>query len=441
MQNIDKITKDVSSGESHEASLNVHVVAPTPRSIASLRTNLSLMEEILERENMFAALKRVMRNKGCAGEDGMEVSELKPYLKDNWLNIKTGVLNGNYRPSRVLRVEIPKANGGKRVLGVPTVIDRLIQQASAQVLQKYIDPEFSHHSYGFRPKRSAHQAVLEGKEFIKMGLKQVVDIDLEKYFDTVNHDRLMTKLQGMISDQRVLDLIRKFLNSGIDLEGGVGVPQGSPISPLLSNIYLDELDKELEHRGHKFVRYADDCRIFVRSNKAAVRVMASVSHYLAARMKLRVNEAKSNISVSANILGFAIVKSKIWVSRGNIEGFKDKVRQLTKIRGGKSLREVIKSLKPVINGWYEYFKIQESKGLFKDLDGWIRRRIRAIYYKQLKHGATRVGEFMKQGISYERAYKTAFSSKKAWHMSRMDVMHEILNSKKLKGMGLVSLAR
>ncbi len=441
MQNIEKITKDRGNGEFHEISLNVHKKAPTPRSIANLRTKLSLMEEVLERDNMLEALRRVRKNKGCAGKDGMEISELPRYLKENWLNIKASILQGKYKPTGVLKLEIPKPKGGIRILGVPTVVDRLIQQATAQILQRYIDASFSNHSYGFRPKRSAHMAVIEAKKFITKGHNHVVDIDLEKYFDTVNHDRLMTKLRGMISDQRVLDLIRKFLNSGIDIEGGDGVPQGSPISPLLSNIYLDELDKELEERGHKFVRYADDCSIFVRSKKAAERVMENISHYLLGKMKLKVNKTKSNIGPTANLLGFVITDEKIKVSESNIKKFKDKVRQLTPIRGGRSLVEVIRSLKLFINGWYEYFKIQEHKDLFKSLDGWIRRRLRAIYYNQLKNGRTRLVEFMKRGIKYERAYKYAYSSKKAWHSSRSDVMQEILNNNKLKGMGLVSLAR
>lgn len=442
MHNIEEIAKEESSGESHEGTPKARLARITPRNIEILRSQAKLMEEIFESTNLRSALKKVRQNKGCAGEDGMDVSELEPFLKANWPDIKASLFAGSYKPCKVMRVAIPKSSGGQRLLGIPSVLDRFIQQAIMQVLQRYIDPTFSALSYGFRPNRSAHQAVRKAKEYMEEGYEYAIDIDLEKYFDTVNHDRLMSKLKSMIGDQRVLNLIRKYLNSGILNEmGGEGVPQGSPLSPLLSNIYLDELDKELEKRGHKFVRYADDCKIFVKSQKSADRVKASISRYLSRKMKLKINEAKSNIGKTSYILGFIINKDQIKVSAENIKKFKDKIRKIAKIKGGKSMTQVIKQLKDQINGWYEYFKIQEIKNLFQSLDGWIRRRIRAIYYKQLKNGTTRLAEFLKNGISYDRAYRCAYSSKKAWQVSRFDVMQQILSNKILKGMGLVSLMR
>ncbi|MDX2049561.1 MAG: group II intron reverse transcriptase/maturase [Rickettsiaceae bacterium] len=339
-----RVAKSERNGESQEASLKAHASETTPRLIEELKNEGKLMERILERGNMQAALKRVRQNKGCAGEDGMEISELNPYLIENWPKIKASLLSGKYKPNKVKEVEIPKRNGGKRMLGIPTVLDRLIQQAIMQVLQGYIDATFDQRSYGFRPNRSAHQAAKKAKRYMEEGNEYAIEIDLEKYFDTVNHDRLMNKLNGMIKDQRVLDLIRRYLNSGIEMSVGEGVPQGSPLSPLLSNIYLDELDKELAKRGHNFVRYADDCNIYVKSHKAAERVKAGIKQYLECKMKLKVNEAKSRINKTNNILGFAISKEVIKVSEENIKKFKERIRELTKIRGGQSMTTTIKKL-------------------------------------------------------------------------------------------------
>lgn len=411
----------------------------TPDRVKKLIDNQKLMEEILTRENMLASLKRVRANKGCPGIDGMKVSELVPYLQAKWTVIKTELLAGNYKPKATKTIKIPKKDGKHRELKVPTVIDRLIQQAIMQVLQKYIDPSFSKNSFGFRPGRSAHQAIRRVKELQEQGNENTIDIDIEKYFDRVSHDKLMSKLKDKIQDQRVLDLIRRYLNSGVAIEKGV--PQGSPLSPLLANIYLDELDRELEKRGHKFVRYADDIKIMKKKQKAAIRVMSSIKKYLREKLHLNTNEAKSKIGKECEFLGYKVTCKGYEVTVGNIQKFKEKIRAITKIRGGKSLDTMIKELKPLINGWYEYFKLQNSKSLFKTLDGWTRRRLRACYWLQLKHGYRRLGEFIKQGIKYDRAYKCAYSSRGAWFNSRGDVIQHTLNNNKLKGMGLVCLSR
>lgn len=424
-------------GESRRVQEKASKGLSTSNELEILRSKPNLMEEILVRENMVEALKRVRRNRGAPGIDGMTTEDLKPYLKEGWPIIKARLLQGSYQPNKVKAVAIPKESGDTRLLGIPTVLDRLIQQALAQTLQGYFDSSFHKRSFGFRPKRSAHQAVEVARKELREGKEIMIDLDIEKFFDRVNHDRLMSKLKTFISDQRVLDLIRRYLNAGLSTQG---VPQGGPLSPLLANIYLDDLDQELTKRGLSFVRYADDMLIFVKSQRAAERVAKGVREFLSKRLKLKVNEAKSRIGRKAGFLGFEMNRKNLQIKPENIKAFKDKIREGTKIRGGKSMEQILKDLKPIINGWGNYFAPQTTQ-IFKNLDKWIRRRVRACCYVQMKNGKTRIERFMKMGIRYDRAYRCAHSSRGAWHNSRGDVMQEFLNNKRLRGMGLVCLER
>jgi RNA-directed DNA polymerase len=415
----------------------------TLSSLTILRTNEKLLEEILSTANMKESFTKVMANKGCAGIDGMKIEEFENYLKLNWIAVKQKILAGSYKPSSILKIEIPKSNGGRRMLGIPTLLDRMIQQAILQVLQGYIDQYFSESSYGFRPQRSAQEAVLKSQEHIKSGRKYTVDIDLEKYFDTVNHDKLMSKLKRNIKDQRVLNLIRKYLNAGMNLneDERVGVPQGSPLSPLLSNIYLHMLDSELEKRGHIFVRYADDCQIFVRSEMAAQRVMKSISKFLEAKLKLKINQQKSRIGEDCKFLGYIITDSELKISQNSLKKFKYNIKRLTRKAGGRRLTSVLRDLKPVINGWYEYFKYQTDLVLFDKLDKWIRRRLRSYEFRAMKTGANRLKKFLECKLSYDDAYKCAYTNSGPWKTSLAIGMSKLLNNNYLKKLGLVSLVR
>ena len=412
------------------------MVSSTLHNLEILRSKTNLMEEFLSRDNMLAALKKVRQNSGCPGSDGMSVRELNSYLKEEWPKIKDSLLQGRYKPMSIKKVEIPKQTGGTRTLGIPTVLDRLIQQALLQVLQCYLDKSFSEESFGFRPKKSAHQAIERAQGNLKNGKEIMIDLDIEKFFDRVNHDRLMSKLFSIIKDQRVLDLIRKYLNTGLSLQG---VPQGGPLSPLLSNLYLDDLDKELTRRRLSFVRYADDVVIFVNTERVAKKVFNGVKKYLNTKLKLHINEGKSEIGKSIKFLGFDITKKYLQVNLDSIKAFKNKIRECTKIRGGKSMEQILRELKPVIRGWGNYFAPQTSRLTFKRLDKWIRRRVRACRYGQLKNGKTRLSAFLETGIKYDRAYRCAYSSRGIWHASRGDVMQEVLSNKRLKGIGLISL--
>lgn len=411
--------------------------------LANLRSNEGLLEEILSKGNMHQALDKVIKNKGAAGVDGMRTEQLKEHLKEEWQNIKTALLSGNYKPSRTRMVEIPKSTGGVRKLGIPTVLDRLIQQAIMQILQHYIDGCLSEHSYGFRPGRSAHDAIFKSQQHIKEGRKYIIDIDLEKYFDTVNHDKLMSKLARNIKDQRVLDIIRKYLNAGIMLDGedGRGVPQGSPLSPLLSNIYLHMLDTELNKRGHHFVRYADDCQIFVKSQKAAERVMNSISKFLKQKLKLKVNQEKSKIGSKCQFLGYEITAKKLSVSTSSLKKFKYKIRMQTKRTRGIKLIYLIHGLKPLINGWFEYFKYHSDQKLFKELDRWIKRRLRVHQFISLKTGKNRLKEFLKAGLDYDTAYRFAYTFSGPWKTSAGRAMCSALSSNYLQKLGLPELYR
>ena len=354
---------------------------------------LELMEEVLDQSNLNLAFKRVCQNKGSAGVDGMSVDELSDYLKKNGQAIRNQLLNGNYKPMPVKRVEIPKPDGGVRQLGIPTVLDRFIQQALAQVLQNGYDKTFSDSSFGFRPNRSAHQAILKAQEYQNEGYKFVVDIDLEKFFDRVNHDKLMGKLRKDIQDKRVLKLIRAYLNAGVMEDGVVrtseeGTPQGGPLSPLLSNIVLDDFDSELEKRGHKFVRYADDCNIYVKTPRAGERVMKSVKEFIEKKLKLKVNEKKSKVDKPAKrkFLGYSFFEKNgeamRRIARESIERFKERVRGITRPTRRIKFIDLIRELKLYLTGWKNYFKYSDSKTTLRGLDEWVRHRIRSFIWNQ-----------------------------------------------------------
>jgi RNA-directed DNA polymerase len=388
----------------------------------------TVMEAICERSNMQAALRQVRANKGSPGVDHMTVDELPGFLHKHWLAIKERLLKGEYQPQPVRRVEIPKPGSQeKRKLGIPCVLDRLIQQAVLQVLQPQWDVTFSESSYGFRPGRSAHQAVAQAQSYLQQGYEYVVDIDLEKFFDHVCHDRLMSKLAARIADKRVLKLIRAYLHAGI-LEDGLvtvpteGTPQGGPLSPFLSNCVLDELDKELERRGHRFVRYADDSNIYVKSERAGRRVMKSVNHFIIQRLKLRVNEAKSAVDKpqQRTFLGFTFTGGKNPTRRKiapkALARFKVKVRELTRRTWGISLEERIQRLSRFLNGWREYYSYCETPAVLQDLDSWIRRRLRCVQWKQWKVYKRRKAELIRRGVAEALATPTAWSTKGPWRM-------------------------
>jgi RNA-directed DNA polymerase len=409
---------------------------------------IRLMESILERSNMRRAIRRVIRNKGAPGVDGMTVRKIKRYYNRHREKIEKALLDGTYTPRPVLQTEIPKPEGGVRLLGIPTVLDRAIQQAVAQVLTRIWDHTFSEMSFGFRPQRSQHDAIRQYREYVRQGFKYVVDIDISKFFDRVNHDRLMARLATRIKDKRVLKLIRSFLTSGVMI-GGLeeptkeGTPQGGPLSPLLSNIVLDELDKELEKRGLRFVRYADDCVIFVRSKRAAERVMESISRFIEKKLRLKVNREKSDISLpwKSKYLGFCVTNSrenpKIRIHWKSIKRFKERVGEITARRRGRSLLQVISELKEFMNGWWNYFGITESFNRLRPLSHWIRRRLRAIIWKHWKNRRTRVGELLKRGVSRDFAVTTGCSRKGPWRMSKVKWVHIALPDSYFTSRGLV----
>lgn len=410
-----------------------------------------LMEEILERENLKTALKAVLRNKGAPGSDGMTVEELPDYLKGNWTRIRAQLIEGTYAPQAVRRVEIPKAGGGLRMLGIPTVLDRFIQQAVQQVLQRRWDQTFSDSSYGFRPNRSAHQAVERARQFIREGHSFVVDLDLEKFFDQVNHDVLMSRIARRIQDKRLLKLLRRFLNAGA-MENGLvsatdeGMPQGGPLSPVLSNLLLDELDRELEKRGLKFVRFADDCNVYVRSERAGLRVMESITKFLEKRLRLKVNREKSAVGkpFRRKFLGFSFTSGcnpKIRIARPSLERAKAKIRRLTTPTKGRSLQQIIAELASYLNGWRAYFGFCETPSVLADLDKWIRRRLRAIVWRQWKRGRKRYAELRKRDVDPELAAQTCGSAKGPWRISNSPAMKQALPNRFLAALGLPALAR
>ena len=390
--------------------------------------NDHLMEQVVERSNARVALKRVRQNKGSPGIDGMTVDELPEYLEKHWEDLRAQLLAGTYQPKPVKRQEIPKSGGGVRELGIPCVLDRFIQQAILQVLQPRFDPDFSQHSYGFRPGRRAHDAVCAAQKYIQEGRRWVVDVDLEKFFDRVNHDVLMGRLAKRIADKRMLGLIRRYLESGM-MAGGVvlerheGTPQGGPLSPLTANVLLDEVDKELEKRGHAFARYADDCNVYVRSRRAGERVMETLRR-LYAGLRLRINETKSAVARpwDRKFLGYSF-----WVAKGSevkrrvanraLEVMKERVREATSRNRGRSIDQVIKELRGYLLGWKEYFRLADTPGVFRGLDEWIRHRLRAVQLKQWKRGVTVFRELRARGISKHVAALAARFSRSWWRVA------------------------
>ncbi|USS95176.1 group II intron reverse transcriptase/maturase [Serratia symbiotica] len=405
------------------------------------------MEVILNQENLKQALKRVKANKGATGVDGISVSELPEHLKRQWPELRSNLLAGRYKPQHVRRVDIPKPGGGTRQLGIPTVMDRFIQQAVMQVLQSQWDPTFSESSYGFRVGRSAHQAVKRAKRYVEEGQHWVVDIDLEKFFDRVNHDVLMSRVAKRITDKRVLKLMRAFLNAGIMQAGLVspqmeGTPQGGLLSPLLSNVLLDELDRELEKRGLKHVRYADDSNIYVRSKRAGKRVKESVTHWLEKRLKLKVNERKSAVSPPGErkFLGYSISpgKGRAWIliAPESIRRAKSRRREITGRSKGRSLEQVIGKLRVYLTGWRNYYSLNELPSLTRNLLGWIRRRLRSLLWKQWKKGRTRYSELRVRGVGKDRATQTVGSSHKQWRISLPPALCIALPNRLFGEMGL-----
>lgn len=409
-----------------------------------------LMEGVVESENMWGAYRNVVRNRGAAGVDGMEVDDLKPYLRKEWPRIREGLLADQYEPQPVRRVEIPKPGGkGVRKLGIPTVIDRLIQQAVLQVLTPIFDPGFSESSYGFRPGRSAHQAVLKAREHVASGKRWVVDLDLEKFFDRVNHDVLMGRVARKVKDKRVLRLIRRYLQAGI-MDGGLvepsreGTPQGGPLSPLLSNILLDELDKELERRGHSFCRYADDCNVYVASERAGERVKESVTSFLARRLKLKVNEEKSAVERPwrRKFLGYTVTAEKeprLKVAGESEVKLKSKLKEIFRRGKGRNIKRTIEAMKPLLTGWMNYFKLVEVKNVFERLDWWIRRKLRCIIWRQWKRSYTRAKNLMGRGLPEETAWKSATNGRGPWWNAGAQHMNLAFPKNSFDRMKLVSL--
>lgn len=408
---------------------------------------IGLLERMLERENMLQALRRVEANQGAPGIDSMTVKDLRQYVKDNWASIKEALLKGTYKPSPVRRVEIPKPAGGTRQLGIPTVPDRLIQQALTQVLTPIFDPDFSPYSYGFRPGKRGHDAVRQAREYIQQGYKVVVDIDLSKFFDRVNHDILMAKVARKVKDKRVLKLIRAYLESGVLVSGVVvrseeGTPQGGPLSPLLANIMLDDFDKELTRRGHKFVRYADDCNIYVKSFRAGERVMKSITKYLEGKLKLKVNHEKSAVDRPwrRKFLGFSFYTGKqvgIRLAPKTIERLKDKIRELTQRNYPVTLDERVKRLSRYLMGWVGYYALADDKNILQEMDEWIRHRLRMCVWKQWKRVRTRIREFRAHGAPEWMALAYSNTRKGPWAASLL--LNSTLTKDYWQKLGLVSL--
>lgn len=409
--------------------------APTAMTGNTRPGNDPLMERVVERENLVCALKRVKQNKGSPGIDGMKVTELSAHLKAHWLEIRAQLVAGTYQPQPVKRQTIPKPGGGERLLGIPTVLDRFIQQAILQVLQPQFDPTFSEHSYGFRPRRRAHDAILAAQRYVEAGRHWVVDIDLEKFFDRVNHDVLMGRLAKRIADKRILALIRRYLEAGVMANGVAmerheGTPQGGPLSPLLANVLLDEVDKELERRGHAFCRYADDCNVYVRSKRAGERVMRALRKCYA-NLKLRINDEKSAV---AGVWGRPFLGYAFWRPRGKDEikravsrkataAMKERIRAITHRNGGRSMDTTIEDVTAYLSGWKEYFRLAQTPSVFRGLDEWIRHRLRAAQLKQWKRGTTVYRELCARGVSPRLARAAAAHAVGWWRTAAHGALH------------------
>jgi RNA-directed DNA polymerase len=421
-------------------------IAGEPQSPPSSKTS-TLMTEVLHKENLKRALERVKRNKGAPGIDGMTVDALGAHLKAHWPSIRAQLVNGTYVPQPVRRVEIPKPDGRKRLLGIPTVVDRFIQQAVAQVVQQHWEPHFHPHSYGFRPGRNAHQAMRYAQATIRQGYGWVVDIDLEAFFDRVNHDRLMVRVRRHVEAPDVLKLINRFLKGGVQVNGQTqatlqGVPQGGPLSPVLANVVLDELDWKLQTQGHRFARYADDCNIFVKSKRAGERIMQNVTRYLCNTLRLTVNANKSAVDRPANrkFLGFTVSKrgARIKVADKAIERLKDTIRELTRRTRGHRLSDIVQELKTALNGGVAYFGIAEVLSPLRDIDKWVRRRLRCYLWKQW--GSAGYRELRKRGISVREAWNTSKSAHGPWRLSKTPALNVALPAKLFRQMGLPELA-
>jgi len=423
-------------------------MATRARTKAEVATT-SLMEVVVDRGNLWLAYQRVVENKGAAGVDQLAVSELKDHLKRHWPTIRARLLAGVYQPQPVRRVDIPKPQGGVRTLGIPTVVDRLIQQALHQVLQSIFEPTFSAASYGFRPGRNAHQALRQARQYVAQGKRWVVDIDLEKFFDRVNHDLLLSKLAAKIDDARVLTLIRRYLEAGMMADGLVqprteGTPQGGPLSPLLSNILLTELDRELERRGHTFCRYADDCNIYVASERAGVGLLHSLTGFLGERLKLKVNQAKSAVARpwQRKFLGYSLTwhqKPKLRIAKPSLQKLTEKVKALLQGARGRNLGATIQTLNPVLRGWAAYFKLAETKRALEECDGWIRHKLRCILWRQWKRPYRRARNLMKRGLTPERAWRSATNGRGPWWNAGASHMHAAFPKSWFDTLGLVSL--
>mgnify|MGYP002132210430 FL=1 len=407
------------------------------------------MEQICERANMNRAYRKVKANKGAAGVDGISIERLPTYIREHKEEFLVELLDGSYQPELVRGVQIPKPDGSKRQLGIPTVLDRVIQQAILQILEPIYEPKFSNSSYGFRPNRSAQMALRQAREYLRDGYKYVVDMDLEKFFDRVNHDILMERLSRNISDKRLLRIIRRYLEAGL-LQNGIfeerklGMPQGGNLSPLLSNIMLDELDKELERRGHKFCRYADDCNIYVKSQEAGERVLKSITEFLGIRLKLKVNETKSAVShaTKRKFLGYSFrVDSELKVANQSLVKFKNRIRELTSRNRGRKLEHVIKELNQYLNGWISYFRLSANISVFNGLDSWIRRRLRCYRLKQRKRRYSVYKFLVELGVSVQNAWKLAKSSKGWWRLSLNPNIHTAMSNVWFDRSGLVSLEK
>lgn len=409
-----------------------------------------LMEEVVRRENLLAAYERVRSNHGAPGIDGMTVEELADFCRRHWERVREELLGGTYAPQPVRRVDIPKPDGkGVRTLGIPTVLDRLIQQALSQVLTPIFDPTFSEASFGFRPGRSTHGAVVQAREHMAAGYRWVVDLDLEKFFDRVNHDVLMARVAKRVADKRVLLLIRRFLQAGV-MEGGLvspreeGTPQGGPLSPLLSNVLLDELDKELEQRGHRFVRYADDCNVYVKSKAAGERVMASLERFLRERLRLTVNRDKSAVARpwERKFLGYTVTtnhRPRLKVSPKSLARLKAKLRPILRRGRGRNLAGVVEELNRVTRGWVAYFRLVDVKASFEELDAWIRRKLRCIVWRQWKTAPTRLRELRRRGLDPVRASASAYNGRGPWWNAGASPMNEAIPTAALRRLGLASL--
>jgi len=408
----------------------------------------NLMAQVVEHGNMLAALQLVERNKGAGGVDGMTVKQLRPYLRQHWHLIKLSLLQGTYRPQPVKRVEIAKPDGGSRMLGIPIVLDRLIQQAILQMLTPLFDPHFSAHSYGFRPGRRGHDAVRQAREYVREGYTWVVDLDLEKFFDRVNHDMLMARVARRVRDKPVLGLIRRFLQAGILSNGVVvsndeGTPQGGPLSPLLANILLDDFDKELEKRGHRFVRYAADCNIYVGSRRSGERVRHSLTHYLQDGLRLRVNESKSAVDRPwrRKFLGFSMLSDRrLRLAPQTVQKVKDKIRSLTQRSAATSMAERIRALNQYLRGWLGYFALAETPRAFERLDRWLRSRLRMCQWKNWKRVRTRVRELRALGLHESEVWQAAGSRKQYWRIAHSPSLHKAMSLAYWQEQGQLSLA-